>query len=327
MRYNKSETRIINNAIKMADEVKKYHERTQSWDIPEHLIVDGCKVGKWWIEINKRIREGSIPDEVVHLMIDNKIDCGIRPLYQEEWYQMGKEWKEKHDGRIGKNAHVGQYDLEAWYLYFISYRNKESKWLGQFDKFSSIWRGEGMISADMRIGNKKVGDWAVAQIQDKDLSFWKEDMLDEIGFIWNERKVREIIRKRTNYHTDTVDSRRLQFYVDEADPAGITFIDVYGFVAENKGDVPWSGKGLFRCEVGINSIFTDKQFTDYVKKMQKEIAKRKKESFLRYAANSRVTLTDDDIRIHRMVAYKSKHRIIVLIRVTKDVEIEIEEAG
>lgn len=28
-----------------------------------------------------------------------------------------------------------------------------------------------------------------------------------------------------------------------------------------------------------------------------------------------------------MVAYKSKHRIIVLIRVTKDVEIEIEEAG
>ena len=49
MRYNKSETRIINNAIKMADEVKKYHERTQSWDIPEHLIVDGCKVGKWWI--------------------------------------------------------------------------------------------------------------------------------------------------------------------------------------------------------------------------------------------------------------------------------------
>ena len=65
MRYNKSETRIINNAIKMADEVKKYHERTQSWDIPEHLIVDGCKVGKWWIEINKRIREGSIPDEVV----------------------------------------------------------------------------------------------------------------------------------------------------------------------------------------------------------------------------------------------------------------------
>ena len=85
-------------------------------------------------------------------------------------------------------------------------------------------------------------------------------MLDEIGFIWNERKVREIIRKRTNYHTDTVDSRRLQFYVDEADPAGITFIDVYGFVAENKGDVPWSGKGLFRCEVGINSIFTDKQF-------------------------------------------------------------------
>lgn len=56
MRYNKSETRIINNAIKMADEVKKYHERTQSWDIPEHLIVDGCKVGKWWIEINKRIR-------------------------------------------------------------------------------------------------------------------------------------------------------------------------------------------------------------------------------------------------------------------------------
>lgn len=290
MRYNKSETRIINNAIKMADEVKKYHERTQSWDIPEHLIVDGCKVGKWWIEINKRIREGSIPDEVVHLMIDNKIDCGIRPLYQEEWYQMGKEWKEKHDGRIGKNAHVGQYDLEAWYLYFISYRNKESKWLGQFDKFSSIWRGKGMISADMRIGNKKVGDWAVAQIQDKDLSFWKEDMLDEIGFIWNERKIREIIRKRTNYHTDTVDSRRLQFYVDEADPAGITF-------------------------------------TDYVKKMQKEIAKRTKESFLRYAANSRVTLTDDDIRIHRMVAYKSKHRIIVLIRVTKDVEIEIEEAG
>lgn len=90
MRYNKSETRIINNAIKMAEEVKKYHERTQSWDIPEHLIVDGCKVGKWWIEINKRIREGSIPDEVVHLMIDNKIDCGIRPLYQEEWYQMGK---------------------------------------------------------------------------------------------------------------------------------------------------------------------------------------------------------------------------------------------
>ena len=197
MRYNKSETRIINNAIKMAEEVKKYHERTQSWDIPEHLIVDGCKVGKWWIEINKRIREGSIPDEVVHLMIDNKIDCGIRPLYQEEWYQMGKEWKEKHDGRIGKNAHVGQYDLEAWYLYFISYRNKESKWLGQFDKFSSIWRGKGMISADMRIGNKKVGDWAVAQIQDKDLSFWKEDMLDEIGFIWNERKIREIIRKRT----------------------------------------------------------------------------------------------------------------------------------
>lgn len=114
-----------------------------------------------------------------------------------------------------------------------------------------------MISADMRIGNKKVGDWAVAQIQDKDLSFWKEDMLDEIGFIWNERKIREIIRKRTNYHTDTVDSRRLQFYVDEADPAGITFIDVYGFVAENKGDVPWSGKGLFRCEVGINSIFTN----------------------------------------------------------------------
>lgn len=184
-----------------------------------------------------------------------------------------------------------------------------------------------MISADMRIGNKKVDDWAVAQIQDKDLSFWKEDMLDEIGFIWNERKVREIIRKRTNYHTDTVDSRRLQFYVDEADPAGITFIDVYGFVAENKGDVPWSGKGLFRCEVGINSIFTDKQFTDYVKKMQKEIAKRTKASFLRYAANSRVTLTEDDIRIHRMVAYKSKHRIIVLIRVTKDVEIEIEEAG
>ena len=32
MRYNKSETRIINNAIKMAEEVKKYHERTQSWD-------------------------------------------------------------------------------------------------------------------------------------------------------------------------------------------------------------------------------------------------------------------------------------------------------
>lgn len=50
MRYNKSETRIINNAIKMADEVKKYHERTQSWDIPEHLIVDGCKVGKWWMK-------------------------------------------------------------------------------------------------------------------------------------------------------------------------------------------------------------------------------------------------------------------------------------
>ena len=130
-----------------------------------------------------------------------------------------------------------------------------------------------MISADMRIGNKK---WVTGSgtDQDKDLSFWKEDMLDEIGFIWNERKVREIIRKRTNYHTDTVDSRRLQFYVDEADPAGITFIDVYGFVAENKGDVPWSGKGLFRCEVGINSIFTDKQFTDYVKKMQKEIAKK-----------------------------------------------------
>ena len=50
-------------------------------------------------------------------------------------------------------------------------------------------------------------------------------------------------------------------------------------------------------------------------------------SFLRYAANSRIVLTDDDIRIHRMVAYKSKHRIIVLIRVTRDVEIEIEEAG
>lgn len=64
-----------------------------------------------------------------------------------------------------------------------------------------------------------------------------------------------------------------------------------------------------------------------MKKMQKEIAKRTKASFLRYAANSRVTLTEDDIRIHRMVAYKSKHRIIVLIRVTKDVEIEIEEAG
>lgn len=298
MRYYKSETRIINNAIKMAEEVKKYHERTQSWDIPEHLIVDGCKVGKWWIEINKRIREGSIPDEVVHLMIDNKIDCGICPLYQE-----------------------------AWYLYFISYRDKESKWLGQFDKFSLIWRGKGMISADMRIGNKKVGDWAVAQIQDKDLSFWKEDMLDEIGFIWNERKVREIIRKRTNFLSDTVDSRRLQSYIDEADPAGITFIDVYGFVAENKGDIPWSGKGLFRCEVGINSIFTDKPFTDYVKKMQKEIAKRTKASFLRYAANSRIVLTDDDIRIHRMVASKSSHRIIILIRVTRDVEIEIEEAG
>ena len=77
----------------------------------------------------------------------------------------------------------------------------------------------------------------------------------------------------------------------------------------------------------INSIFTDKQFMDYVKKMQKEIAKRTKASFLRYAANSRIVLTDDDIRIHRMVAYKSKHRIIVLIRVTRDVEIEIEEAG
>lgn len=184
-----------------------------------------------------------------------------------------------------------------------------------------------MISADMRIGNKKVGDWAVAQIQDKDLSFWKEDMLDEIGFNWNERKVRKIIRKRTNFLSDTVDSRRLQSYIDEADPAGITFIDVYGFVAENKGDIPWSGKGLFRCEVGINSIFTDKQFTDYVKKMQKEIAKRTKASFLRYAANSRIVLTDDDIRIHRMVASKSSHRIIILIRVTRDVEIEIEEAG
>ena len=90
---------------------------------------------------------------------------------------------------------------------------------------------------------------------------------------------------------------------------------------------PEKGCSAGRDKCPRNSIFTDKQFTDYVKKMQKEIAKRTKASFLRYAANSRVTLTDDDIRIHRMVAYKSKHRIIVLIRVTKDVEIEIEEAG
>lgn len=46
MKYTKSEARIINNAITMAGEIKKYYVRTQSWDILEHRIVDGCKVGK-----------------------------------------------------------------------------------------------------------------------------------------------------------------------------------------------------------------------------------------------------------------------------------------
>lgn len=40
MRYYKSETRIINNAIKMAEENTM---NVQSWDIPEHLIADDAK--------------------------------------------------------------------------------------------------------------------------------------------------------------------------------------------------------------------------------------------------------------------------------------------
>lgn len=326
MRYTKSEERIINNTIKMVSEVKSYHERTQSWDIPEHMIVDGCKVGKWWIEINKRVREGAVPDEVVHILIEEKVDCGIEPLYQEEWYEMSKKWKREHDGRITKKAHVGQYNLEAWYNYFLSYRSKESRWLSQFEKFSPIWTGDKPFSGDTRIGSKSVCDWALAQINDKNLSFWKEDMLDEIGFIWNEQKLLSVLTKRIVRKFDGIDSKRLQQYIDTADPAGITFIDVYGFVAENKGDIPWSGNGFFRCEVGINSIFSKEQFTQYVKKMQKEIAKRSKEAFIRFSQNSGVTLTNDDIKIHRMVANKSSHRITILIKVTKVIEMEVEES-
>lgn len=79
------------------------------------------------------------------------------------------------------------------------------------------------------------------------------------------------------------------------------------------------------CEVGINSVFNEKQFIDYVKKMQKEIGKRTKKEFLKFAACSKILLTEDDIRIHRMVASKRSHMIIVLIRVMKAVELEEED--
>lgn len=61
-----------------------------SRNIPEHLIVDGCKVGKWWREINKKIRKGIVSDEVVHVLDENKIDCDVPLLYQEDWHQMAK---------------------------------------------------------------------------------------------------------------------------------------------------------------------------------------------------------------------------------------------
>ena len=100
MRYTKREINIINNAVKMVEEVKRFHEKNHTWDVPEHLIVDGCKVGKWWIDINRKVREGTIPDEVVRLLIENKIDCGVEPLYQEEWYRMTKRWKKKNGDHI-----------------------------------------------------------------------------------------------------------------------------------------------------------------------------------------------------------------------------------
>lgn len=325
MKYTKSEVRIINNAVKMVEEVKRYHERTQTWDIPEHLIVDGCKVGKWWIDINRKVREGTIPDDVVHLLIEEKIDCGTEPLYQEEWYRMVKRWKKKNGDRIYKNAHIGDYRIDIWYDYFLSYRGKERTWLSHFDKFKAVWQGKKPISSDLRIGSKSVKDWALEQIQNKELSFWQEDMLDEIGFIWNEQKLLDYLEKRIVRRVDEADSKRLQQYVDEGNPAGITFIDVLGFVTENKGDIPWSGNGLFRCDVGINSIFTDKQYMDYVMKMKKEIGKRVKEVFARYAQNAGVTLTSKDMKIHRMVASKKAHRIYVLIRVTKVVKLKQEQ--
>lgn len=219
-----------------------------------------------------------VPDEVVHILDENKIDCGVLLLYQEDWYQMAKEWKREH-GNISKNVTIGQYDLSAWYCYFLSYRNKEDKWMSQFDKFAAIWKGNHSIREDERIGNKKITDWAIAQIQDKDLTFWKEDMLDEIGFIWNEHKMVCALKRRMTSNEDTADTRRLQKYIDKSDPAGITFIDVCGFVPEKKGDLPWSGNGFFRCEVGINSVFNEKQFIDYVKKCRKKSEREQRKNF------------------------------------------------
>lgn len=178
-----------------------------------------------------------VSDEVVHVLDENKIDCGVPLLYQEDWHQMAKEWKRVH-GNIGKNVTIGEYDLRAWYCYFLSYRNKEDKWISQFDKFAAIWKGNHSIREDERIRNKKITDWAIAQIQDKDLTFWKEDMLDEIGFIWNEHKMVCALKRRMTSNEDTADTRRLQKYIDKSDPAGITFIDVCGFVPEKKGDFP-----------------------------------------------------------------------------------------
>ena len=325
MRYTKREINIINNAVKMVEEVKRFHEKNHTWDVPEHLIVDGCKVGKWWIDINRKVREGTIPDEVVRLLIENKIDCGVEPLYQEEWYRMTKRWKKKNGDHIYKNAHIGNYRLDTWYDYFLSYRGKERTWLAQFDKFKTVWKGRKPISADLRIGSRSVTDWALDQVRTKELSFWQEDMLDEICFIWNEQKLLTYLEKRIVHRMDEADTKRLQKYVDDGDPAGITFIDVFGFIAEQKGDIPWSGNGLFRCDVGINSIFTDKQYSDYVIKMKKEIGKRVKEVFARYAQNVGISLTVKDIKIHRMIANKNTHRIHALIRVTKVIKMKQEE--
>lgn len=306
---------VQNRTVTAVNAVKKYYLQHGSWDIPEKAIIDGVNISSWWKGIKLRLLEGATTDEVVRVIKEAGLDLGFRPLYQKEWFDLCQRYLKEH-GNLKKKDMDGVYKIGVWYAEFQTGPVKDRNWFEKLEKFHDIWTSDSIFYGIPYISNQTPWYWAAQQYQLKDLPYYKRHAMESMKDVpWNEpHLIEEHIRNKIKEKAVLVLENQLQEIVDKESMEGVISIEFLGCVPISQR--PLEDKDTyFLCEVWLNSMFTEKQYLEYVSKMKNQIYKRAKKEFIKSRKMSKPPILPNNVRLYRMTSNRKRHVLTLIFKV------------
>lgn len=296
--------------------VKKYYLKNGTWDFPEGVVIDGVTLNRWWKNTRSRLLDGSAPDELVRMIKNEEIDFGFRPLFQREWYEFSQKWIKEY-GSLKKSDVCGDYKIGVWYFNYQSTKLRDSNWFENMDKFRQIWTSkEAAYSGIPLISGQTPWYWAVHQKNAKDLPYYKVQAMEALVDVpWDDpARIEDHIRKRVKEKSVNVLEKQLQEIVDTGSMNGVISMEAVGIVTMGK-KLAADGSFYYLCEACVNSMFTEKQYLEYVAKMKKRIYKEAKALFLQKRKSDRLPVEAKNVRLYQMTSNRKTHVLSVVFHV------------